>query len=148
MGGHTDLATYKLLTTHNIAYKMLGIFANHVGKENAITRAKLFRVVFNRPEKESLSGELRWEFCRRAMHLLRVRTRCFIGSRFNGRTWEYFVLRSHSDADEYCSVLENNIRKMRAMQMRAKKAVDGKWHEVNWLAECRQQKTLKGAKTQ
>lgn len=128
-----DLSEIKLLTSANIAYKLLGIFSNHIGADNAISRGKLFRKIFNRSEEITLADELRWDFVKRAMHLCRQRTKCFIGSRYDGGLWKYFVVESFSDAQYYCNTLEKNISRMRAMQQKAMKAVRQKWYRLDWL---------------
>lgn len=130
-----DLSEIKLLTSANIAFKLLQIFNRHIGEHNSISRRELFKKIFGRSEEISLADELRWDFVKRAMHLCRQRTKCFIGSRYDRGIWKYFVVESFTDAQYYCNTLEKNISRMRAMQQKAMKAVRQKWYAVNWFNE-------------
>lgn len=117
------------LTTGNIADKLLKIMKAHIGFENSITRKALFYKLFLKSEDEdSLEDWLRWEFVKKAMHLCRVRTKCFISScRDDNFIFRYFVVNSEEDTEHYIKMLENNIRKMRTMQQRCRKAGREKW---------------------
>lgn len=128
----------KRLTRINIALKMMDIFKKHIGRSNSISHAALFRRVFGKTETDSLADELRWEYCKKAMHLLRQRTKCFIGSVRERGTWHYFVVRDREDAQCYIDILENNIKRMRIMQQRVGKAVREEWHRVDWSQDIKQ----------
>ena len=134
-----QLQQLKRLTVTNIGMKLLNIFTNHIGSENAISRAALFRKVFGRAELPSLADEFRWDYVKRAMHLVRQRTKCFIGSMRERSTWKYFVLRTQSDAQHYIDTLERNIKRMRVMQRKATKSVEEKWHRLDWKADAQRQ---------
>lgn len=122
----------KLLTRIGIAVKMMGIFQNHIGRDSSISHKQLFRAVFGRKETESLADELRWEYCKKAMHMLRQRTKCFIGSRFHRNSWHYFVVKDDMDAMCYIKNLDKCIARMKAMQKKVIKAVEEKWYELDW----------------
>jgi len=134
-----QLQQLKRLTVTNIGMKLLNIFTDHIGAENAISRAALFRKVFGRAELPSLADEFRWDYVKRAMHLVRQRTKCFIGSMKERSTWKYFVLRTESDAQFYIDTLERNIKRMRVMQRKAMKSVEEKWHRLDWKADSKRQ---------
>lgn len=127
-----DLNQLKSMTVSNIAMKCLNIFHKHIGNENAISRGQLFKRVYRRTEEISLADELRWDYLKRAMHLCRQRTKCFIGSYCYKGVWRYFVLKSLTDAEYYISNLDKNIKRMRIMQQKARKAVVQKWHTLKW----------------
>lgn len=131
----SDLREMKLLTTMNIAYKLLHIFRSHIGEMNSISHMSLFRKVYGRSEEITLSDELRWEYVRRAMHLCRQRTKCFIGHKFEKGIWKYFVVESESDTKYFYNTLERNISRMRAMQRKALKSVNEKWYKIDWINE-------------
>lgn len=99
----------KLLTRIGIAVKMMGIFQHHIGRDNAISHKELFRSVFGKTETESLADELRWEYAKRAMHMLRQRTKCFVGSEFRRNAWCYFVVKDDVDAMCYIKNLDKSI---------------------------------------
>ena len=125
----------KKLTTNNIALKLMKIFEKHIGNQNAITRGQLFKRIFGRREEISLVDKLRWDYVKKAMHLLRSRTKCFIGSKRENGIWKYFVLETEEDAMFYIDNLERNIKRMRIMQRKAMKATQEKWHRIDWLKE-------------
>ncbi len=87
-----QLSQIKLLTTANIAYKLLHIFRRHIGEDRAISHRQLFRAVFGRGEEITLADDLRWEYVKRAMHMCRQRTKCFIGHKCERGVWKYFVV--------------------------------------------------------
>ena len=130
-----DLVQMKLLTTANIAYKLLHIFRKHIGEGSAISHGQLFKRVFGRDEEITLADDLRWEYVRRAMHMCRSRTKCFIGHKFERGVWKYFVVEDFRDAKYYCDTLERNIGRMRAMQQKALRSVRLKWYKLDWIAE-------------
>jgi hypothetical protein len=120
-------AQLQKLTTANLAGKLLNILRYHIGFENAITKADLFKEVFKKVDDDSLEDWIRWEFLKKAMHLLRVRSKCFVAGTNDNRTWKYFVVQTVDDANHYIAVLDNNIRKMRIMQKRALQAANEEW---------------------
>lgn len=128
-------AVMQSLTVKNIALKVLPIFKNHIGRDNAITRGQLFKRLFKRNELDTLEDWLRFEFVKKAMHLCRQRTKCFIGSRHEHGVWNYFVVNSERDAQYYVDILNKNIKRMRVMQQRAVKAGREKWGEKDWILE-------------
>ena len=134
-----DLAQMKLLTTTNIAYKLLHIFEKHISEYNAISHMQLFKRVFGRTEEITLADDLRWEYVKRAMHLCRQRTKCFIGHKYERGVWKYFVVETFDDARYFVNTLERNIGRMRAMQQKAMRSVREKWHKVDWMSEAKKQ---------
>lgn len=130
-----DLSQMKLLTTANIAYKLLGIFQKHIGQNCPISHRQLFRAIFGRGEEITLADDLRWDYVRKAMHMCRQRTKCFIGHKFERGVWYYFVVEDFNDAKYYCNTLEKNIGRMRAAQQKAMLSVRQKWYKLDWKKE-------------
>lgn len=133
-----ELNNMKLLTTANIGMKLLCIFKNHIGNENSISRGMLFKKVFGREENVSLADELRWDYVKRAMHLCRKQTKCFIGSNNIAGVWFFFVLKDEQDAQYYIDNLERNIKAMRYAQRMATKSVENQHYKLNWIDDLRQ----------
>lgn len=138
-----QLNEMKKLTVANLGFKMLNIFSKHIGAENAISRAALFRKIFGRGEEITLADDLRWEYVKRGMHLLRQRTKCFVGSKHENGTWKYFVIRNLTDAQFYIDTLNRNISRMRSMQRRAVQAANQKWYQLDWVETSFAKKLLK-----
>ena len=130
-----QLNEMKRLTKANLGMKMLNIFSKHIGSGNAISRGQLFKQLFGRTEEPSLADELRWDYAKKAMHLLRQRTKCFVGSMRENGVWKYFVIKDNKDAQYYIDILDKNIKRMKVMQKKAKKAVDQKWYSLDWQSE-------------
>jgi len=106
---------------------------DHIGEENHIYKHDLFKKIFKKECNETdIRDWLRWEFVRRAMHYCRVRTDCFIGSRNHDGFWSYFVLKDRLDASYYCDTLQNAIKKMNQMQVRALASVRQEWYKRQW----------------
>jgi hypothetical protein len=125
----------KQLRVKNIAAVIADIFhkGKYIGFDNAIAQDDLFNEIFGKWQKpDDLADELRWEYARRAMHYLRQRTKCFIGSVYSeDKRRHYFVIKSEDDAQHYIGLLENCIKKMRFMQKRAMQSVDEElWKSV------------------
>jgi hypothetical protein len=127
-----DVQAMKRLTKVNIAYKMTKIFKDHIGRDNAVSHHVLFRRVFGKSDTGHLADELRWFYAKQAMHFLRQRTKCFIGSKYENGTWKYFVIKDFDDAKHYVDILDNNIKRMRAMQHKAVKAARDQWYKLDW----------------
>ncbi len=124
----------KTLATRKIAASLLNIMKTHIGSENAITRRALFYKIFKKKEDaNSLEDYLRWDFAKKAMHLCRRKTKCFIASRYVNKSWVYFVVADDYDADFYVETLERNIKAMRAMQRKVRKSVRENWSQLNWM---------------
>lgn len=124
------------LTTQNLALAMLPILESHIGQENAISKAALFKQVFGKKyDDTNLADYMRWEFMRKAMHLLRQRSNCFVAGGYNEQSqqYEYFVLKSHEDAMVYNGILNNSIKRMVSMQKRAVKSVEQEWWRQKWV---------------
>jgi hypothetical protein len=120
-------AELQRLTTANLAGKLLNVMRYHIGFDNAIAKRDLFKEIFRREDGDTLEDWIRWEFMKKAMHLLRVRSKCFVAGTNDAGTWKYFVVQSTDDAKLYIAVLDNNIRKMRLMQKRALQAAQEEW---------------------
>jgi hypothetical protein len=119
---------HKSIATHQIASVVLLIFKQHIGRDHAITKSALFQKLFRLPfHDDKIVDFVRWEFARRAMHLLRQRSHCFIACQSNGVEHEYYVVDSTSDAEPYIKRLETSMKNMRLMQKRALKAGEEHW---------------------
>ena len=130
------------LTTKNIALKLMDIMKTHISYDNAITRPEMFRQFFQKEEEETLADWLRWEFIKKAMHLCRVKTKCFISSKREGHNQVYFVVETEDDANYYIDNLNKNINRIRAMQQRVMKSVREQWHRSDWILTTRTKKLL------
>ncbi len=131
------------LAVHQIAEKLLEVFSNHIGQNNAITKDELFRGLYKHDLiRDDLGDWMRWEFTRRAMHLLRVRSHCFIANTSIRDYSAYFVVKDQSDAQYYIDRLDNNIARMRAMQKRCLRAVSEKWYNKTWQIESKPREVL------
>jgi len=119
----------------------------HVGSENEISRGKLFKKVFKKNEEtrgvKALADWVRWEMIKKSTHYCRRYTKCFIASRQFGGVWYYFVVKTRSDAQEYCMVLDKSIKSMRSMQNRALNAAKKQWHREDWFLPGSEQRRLK-----
>lgn len=130
------------LTIQNLSIKLLNIFSKHIGSKKAISKDKLFFKVFNKKYEHNYIDEFRFIYVRRAMHNLRKKSKCFIGSRNVQGDWHYFVLKDMNDANYYIDNLNNNIKRMRIMQRKAKHSVDNNWSKLNWIADYNNKKLL------
>jgi len=137
-----EFEEFKKLTITNIAKELIVIFKDHIGKKKSITKASLFKEVFNRHYSPTLADELRLDYLGKAMHSIRKNTKCFIGSYHEDGEWNYYVLKTKGDADDYSMLLNNYISKIKTMQNRAHKAVELKWYKQKWTISTRQ-KTIK-----
>ena len=122
----------RVLTTRNIAGKLLEIMTGCIGYDNMISRAKLFQKLFGHKEEDTLKDWLRWEFAKKGMHYCRLYTKCFIGSTRIKDQWVYFVAKEYSDAMLYCNTLDRNIKAMEDMKKRAIKSVKEGWFNSKW----------------
>lgn len=121
-------------STREIAGDLFTIMKGHVGQDNGITRDELFSTVFGAPRKRFNQMQ---QFALnllllRVIHYLRVRSNCFIVSRRNDKTWEYFVLKNDNDLDLYHDDVDGKIHGLKMMKKRASKAVSEGWHKQKW----------------
>lgn len=123
----------RMLTTYNIAEAIIRIFEPCVGQRNAISKSALYKKLFNKPFEDSLADFVRWDFTKRAMHLLRQQSNCFVISERREDDWYLFVVSSDAEVQVYVNTLENSIKKMRSMMKRAQQAVDQRWHQKTWV---------------
>lgn len=133
------------LTTINLADALLDILTEHIGVNNAVTKEELFMLLFNKKfNDDDLRDYVRWDFVKKAMHKLRQKTKCFVVSTFDKveQTWLFFVIKNKSDAQIYVDRLDNCIKRMRAMQKRAKKAAKEEWYKEDWLLTNNKQERL------
>lgn len=123
------------LTTRNVSIDLLGIMKKHIGQEKEITKEELFRKIFLRNPENNIEDWFRWEYVKRAMHFLRLKSNCFIVSRFTNNRYRFFVIKDRLDAEYYINNIEDKIRGMRLLQKRALKAYTEKWHKNNFKIE-------------
>jgi hypothetical protein len=124
------------LTTKKLAAAMTDIMTDHIGYNNAISQSNLFERLYGHQQDNGLKDWLLWEFAKRALHYLRIKTKCFVTGTFD-RTinqYKYFVLKSDTDAKLYAQMLDRNIARMEYMKRRAQTAVDQKWYldQAGW----------------
>jgi len=119
-----------IATVNEIAVVLLNVFSNHVSEANSITKEDLFKKLFGRfPKQDDLGDYLRWDFTRKAMHLLRQRSNCFIVNKYLNNSSEFFVAKTEKDAQYYVDRLNKNIKSMKLMQNRCLKSVREKWYD-------------------
>ena len=134
-------------TTNAIAVRLLNISQNHISEINGIERGNLFKTLFGHyPKDEDLGDYLRWDFTRKAMHLLRQKSNCFIVNKYENRDSCFFVVKTDKDATYYIDRLERNIKSMKLMQKKVQKAVTEKWYQQNFCITGNETKKLKGEK--
>ena len=133
----------KSLTIENVANLLLDIMSKHIGTDDEISRGRLFKKIFKKDESPDLADWVRWEFVKKATHHCRRYTKCFIASRRIGGVWFYFVVKSRSDAQEYCMVLDKSIRSMRSMQKKALQAAEKQWYKEDWFLPNSEQRRIK-----
>ena len=130
-------------TTNAIAVRLLDIFQNHISEANAIGRENLFKTLFGHyPKDEDLGDYLRWDFTRKAMHLLRQKSNCFIVNKYEDRDSLFFVVKTDKDAAYYIDRLDRNIKSMKLMQKKVQKAVTEKWYQQRFCIAGKEVKKL------
>jgi len=118
-----------------IVERLFVVMRNHIGQDNSIERAKLFKKVFhvNDEDVTLLHREALYSFLKRGMHRCRSRTKCFITNyKLNGE-YLYFVVKDDYDADVYRQNADRTIKQLRAMTKRAFKASKEDWHNLEWV---------------
>jgi hypothetical protein len=118
-----------------ITERLFVVMRDHIGQDNSIERAKLFKKVFQVSDEDIsvLHREALFSFLKRAMHTCRQRTKCFITSyKLNGE-YLYFVVKDENDADVYRQNAERTAKQLRAMTRRAFKAAKENWHKLEWV---------------
>jgi len=121
----------RLLTTNNLATIIIELMKNHIGRDRAITKEKLFSSLFNKTYSDNdIRDWLRWEFVKKALHLLRQRSNCFvISDRKKDGTFIFFVISNNSESMLYQNQLDKSIRAMYYMKRRAIKSIDEQWYK-------------------
>jgi hypothetical protein len=121
-----------ILSREDIVEKMKKIFRNHIGRDNAITKAKLFKLVFGEPSLyDPYELWFQWDRMRKAMNWLRRTTKYFVVSKIDDEhpsIWLYFVVKDDIDAEYYKNMLTNTKKKINYMMARCDKAVEEKFY--------------------
>lgn len=136
----------RMVSTRVIAAEIMKLMKNHIGLQDSISKSQLFKRLFNVAyDDKRLDHWMLWEFSKRAMHLLRRDSNCFVASILDeiNHEYYYFVVKDGIDADIYINTLENSIKRMRSMQRRVIKAVDEKWYKNAGAWSIDYNKTLK-----
>jgi len=130
-----------MTSVREIVNKLLKIMKQHIGEENSISRNQLFKSVYGVPV-ENVSALQEWmlfELIKKAMHLCRQRTKCFIVSRqmtqqFGKRygTWYYWVAKDGTDYIVFSDNMNRNIVAMKKMVEKCDKAVRNRWYQQEW----------------
>lgn len=117
------------LKVRQVSELLLEKFMDHIGSKNAITRDELFRWVYgHRYNPNNLADYYCSDVLRRAMHLARVKTNCFITiSKTVDDTYVYYIPQTESDIQGYIGILDQNISRMNKMKLRARRAVNERW---------------------
>ena len=121
------------LTTTKIAYELLLIFKNHIGRNNGITRDKLFKKLFKEDyDDNNLKHYIYWDFVKKAMNLLRKKSNCFIISKQSNNQYKYFVVKTVSDSDIYVKHTDNIVKRINTMQKKCIQAGIESWYKQPW----------------
>lgn len=132
-----------LMTTKNIALKILKIMEHHIGFERGINRQHLFRKVYALDFKGDLGDFVRWEFIKRAMSYIRKHSKAFIVFEKVGTEYIYFVVKDKGDEKYYCDFLTRTIKKMEQSKKRVKRAIEEKWYYQHWELDTNKKKLIK-----
>lgn len=124
--------TTGVMTANQLRSSVTKALIDHVGRDNYVTQAELFRKVYGDPGQYSdVEIYFLWERIRRAMHELRKESYCFVISKRVGNSRGYFVIKDKEDADIYKTEQANNIRKALNLIEKAYKAVEEKhWEKL------------------
>lgn len=122
----------KKLTTKNLANALMLIMKTHIGQEMAIHRDELYLTLFEEADRKDLKSDLRWLYVKNAFNYLRRKTKCFCSSLQYEGGWYYFVIEDDQDRLIYNGILDKNIKAMKKMKLKAKKAIKEKWHKTTW----------------
>jgi hypothetical protein len=130
-------AELRQTTTVRIAYALMEVLQSHVGRQAAITQQDLFKQLYgHKYNEDNLADYLRWDFTKKAMHMLRQRSNCFVVANredSNGvKVWKYFVIQDETDAELYRQMLEGCVKRMRSMQRRAFVSAQQQWYRQQW----------------
>ncbi len=121
------------LTVKNVALSVMSIMKEHIGRNNAVSKRVLFRKVYAKTyDTDDTFDFLRWDTLRRALHLLRASSNCFVIGTNDRGDWEYFVISTQSDAQLYITQLDNAIVRMKKMQARALRSIEKGWYKQPW----------------
>ena len=117
------------LKVRQVSELLLEKFMDHIGSKNSVTRDELFRWVYgHRYNSNSLADYYCSDVLRRAMHLARVKTNCFITIAKNvDDTYVYYIPQTEADIQGYIGILDQNIARMNKMKIRARRAVNERW---------------------
>lgn len=117
------------LKVRQVAELLLEKFMDHIGPKNSVTRDELFRWVYgHRYNPNSLADYYCSDVLRRAMHLARAKTNCFITiSRDVDDNYIYYIPQTENDIQGYIGILDQNISRMNKMKARARRAVKERW---------------------
>jgi len=119
-----------------IAQGLLTLMRSHIGRKKAIGKPALFQAVYAEPyDPESYEHFAKWDYVKRAMHVLRARSNCFVIGECTEQGWTYFVVSSETEAGTYVTAVEHNVRGLRKLQKRAVVAAKQQWHTKEWKIE-------------
>jgi len=124
----------KLYTVKKIAEKLIMLMEKHIGEDDAISKRRLFSTLFRESyDHNNLKHFVQWEFTKRAMHMLRTKTKCFVISKYDDKGFSYFVPTSDEQSQSYINTMNKNIRAMTAMKKRIKRSIDERWFSEEWI---------------
>ena len=133
----------KTLSTRFVAEKLLKVMKHHIGLFRSIKRDDLFFSVYEiQYDKNKPSHWLLWDITSKAMHYLRKNSKCFITSSYNGTNHIYFVLSNPNEAGIYIKQMNNGIKRLESMKLKAEHAVMHEWHKRDWVIEDKKTQAL------
>lgn len=140
---HQRLTQKSLITTRNVAVKILTIMAKHIGRNNAVSREELFYKLYGQNFKDDMGDYIRWDFAKKAMSYIRKHSKAYIVFDKRGTSYYYFVAKSHGDETFYVDFLNKTIKKLQGAKVRVVKAINEGWYKQSWGLDTRERKQIK-----
>lgn len=108
----------------DIKQKIISLFRNHIGKENAITPYELFYSVYGiNPQLISIfEREFFWNVIKRISRELRKSETCFIVNKGN----KLFVLKSEEELESYKKSIDRHVEDLKNVKIKAIRWVKNK----------------------
>jgi hypothetical protein len=123
------------LTNKNVALVLADVLALHIGKQNAITKEKLFYKVYRKPYRKGYLQEFLWDYIRKGLHYLRNKSFCFPIIDRTGRETLVYIPRREAEYKVYDDHLEECKKRIELMQQKAEIAQSQGWHRKSWWSE-------------
>lgn len=131
--------SWAYITIKNIGFELIRIMPKHVGKDSAITRESLIKRIFGieASQLKPINYFVISKMLAQACHYVRTNTNCFLVSMNYGGTIHFYVMSNQEELEGYIKRGDNLVKGVRRMQVRARHAVQNKWHLQPWKAQNR-----------